>query len=342
MWKNIKRILFCLLILFCFLTFVFFSAIIATCILRIYPRGIPALVESRERSKDRRKDEEMMENLKKHIQVLSKDIGERNFLHHQNLERAASYIKEEFRNYGYSPEEEIYYLEGKPYRNIIATKNGKVLLEKVVIVCAHYDSAIGSPGADDNASAVAGLLELARLLSKEDLNKTIKFIAFTNEEPPFFATSNMGSFRYAQEAKRRGNNIWGVLCLESIGYYSDKKGSQGYPSRLLNLFYPGRGNFIALVSNFHSGCLLKKIAREFKRASNFPIECLIAPAILVPAISLSDHWSFWEFGYRAVMFTDTAFYRNPHYHTPQDLPEELNYASMTEFVKTLYHVLLGI
>lgn len=281
------------------------------------------------------------ENLKRHVTFLSRDIGERNFMQYQNLERAADYISEEFKNYGYEPEEQIYSLEGKPYRNIIATKKGEILSDKIIIVCSHYDSVMGSPGADDNASGVSGLLELARALSKENVNQTTRFIAFTNEEPPLFMTKDMGSFRYAQEAKRRGDNILGVVCLESIGYYSDKKGAQSYPLAL-SPFYPNKGNFIALVSNFHSRRLLKRIVREFKEVSSFSIEYLIAPAILAPAISFSDHWSFWKFGYRAVMITDTAFYRTPYYHTPQDTFEKLNYASMAELVKAFYWVLLEL
>ncbi len=286
-------------------------------------------------------DKELTENLKRHVRVLSQDIGERNFMQYQNLERAADYISEEFKNYGYEPEEQIYSLEGKPYRNIIATKKGEILSDKIIIVCSHYDSVMGSPGADDNASGVSGLLELARALSKENVNQTTRFIAFTNEEPPLFMTKDMGSFRYAQEAKRKGDNILGVVCLESIGYYSDKKGAQSYPLAL-SPFYPNKGNFIALVSNFHSRRLLKRIVREFKEVSSFSIEYLIAPAILAPAISFSDHWSFWKFGYRAVMITDTAFYRTPYYHTPQDTFEKLNYASMAELVKAFYRVLLEL
>lgn len=282
---------------------------------------------------------QMEENLKRHTQVLSKDIGERNFIHYQNLERAANYIKQEFRNYGYEPQEQIYHLEDKSFRNIIATKEGKTSPDKIIVVCAHYDSVWGSPGADDNASGVAGLIELAHLLYKEDLNKTIKFIAFANEEPPFYLTEDMGSFRYAKEAKRKGEDIQAALCLESIGFYSDNRGSQSYPLGL-RLFYPDKGNFIALVGNLSSRDLLKRIIKEFKKVSEFPVEYLSAPVILAPAISFSDHWSFWRFGYRAVMITDTAFYRNPYYHTSDDSLEKLNYPYLSEVVIALYKVLV--
>jgi Zn-dependent M28 family amino/carboxypeptidase len=279
--------------------------------------------------------------IKRHIQVLAVELGERNYVQHKNLGCAADYIREEFKSYGYEPTEQIYKIEDRPYRNIIVTKAGKDKKDKIIIICAHYDSVLGSPGADDNASGVAALLELARLFSQLDLNKTLKFIAFTNEEPPFYLTEYMGSFRYAKEAKKRRENIEAVLCLESIGFYSDNKSSQSYPFGL-SPFYPDKANFIAVVSNLSSGYLLKRIVGEFKKASNFPVEYLIAPIFLAEAISFSDHWSFWEFGYRAVMVTDTAFYRNPYYHTPQDTPGNINYKNMLEVIKGLYKVVLNL
>lgn len=282
--------------------------------------------------------EKMLENLKRHTVILSKDIGERNFMQYQNLERAAGYIKQEFKNYGYQPQEQVYDLAGKTFRNIIAIKRGKVLANKIIVVCAHYDSVVGSPGADDNASGVAGLLELARLLSKEELKKTVKFIAFTNEEPPFYLTKDMGSFHYAQEAKRKSEDIEAVFCLESIGYYSDKRKSQGYPFGL-SLFYPDRANFIAVAGNLTSCFLVKRIVKDFRKHSGFSIEYLVAPIFLAPAISFSDHASFWKFGYRATMITDTAFYRNSYYHTGQDTPEKLNYEYMAQVIDGLYKVI---
>lgn len=313
-----------------------------TVITNIIPvRFVPMLRDEKGTAKNEGKDEMMSDNLKRHVTVLSKDIGERNFIQYQNLERAADYIKQEFRNHGYEPEEQIYYLGGKPYRNIIATKKGKTSPEKIFIVCAHYDSVIGSAGADDNASGVAGLLELARLLYRENTNKTIRFVATTNEEPPLFMTKDMGSLRYAQEAARRGDDILGVLCLESIGYYSDKRGSQNYPLGF-GIFYPDKGNFIATVSNFSSRHLLKTVVKEFKKESSFPLEYLVGFSFLAPAISFSDHWSFWRFGYKAVMITNTALYRNPYYHTSQDTFEKLNYEYMSDVLKGLYQILLKL
>lgn len=284
---------------------------------------------------------EIEDKIKQHVKVLAADLGERNFIQHQNLERAADYIRKEFSSYGYQPQEQVYYIENKPYRNIIATKEGGSKKAQIIIVCAHYDSVWGSPGADDNASGVAGLLELARLINKAHLNKTIKFIATTCEEPPFFTTKDMGSFRYAQDAKRRGENIEGALSLEMIGFFSETKKSQNYPLGL-NFFYPDKGNFIAVASNLNSHSLLKRIVKEFKRESKFPIEYLIAPIFFMPAISFSDHWSFWKFGYKAVMITDTAFYRNPYYHSQNDTFEKLNYQSISSLMEGLYKVLLKL
>jgi Zn-dependent M28 family amino/carboxypeptidase len=281
---------------------------------------------------------ELKDNLKKHIKILSSDIGERNFTKYKNLEEAANYIQKEFKNYGYSPEEQVYNLEGRPLRNIMATKKGEVQPDKIIIVCAHYDSVFGSPGADDNASGMAGVLELARIFHKINLNKTVKFIAFTNEEPPFFTTDAMGSLRYAREAKRNGKDIEAVLCLESIGYCQEGKNSQKYPFGL-SPFYPDVGNFISLVSNFSSRALLKEIVKEFKDKSNLPLEYLVAPIFFAPAISFSDHWSFWRSGYKAVMITDTALYRNPCYHTQNDTYATLNYEYMSEVIKGMYEVL---
>ncbi len=279
------------------------------------------------------------ERLKNHVRVLSYEIGERNYIIYNALERSASYIKKTFESYDYRPVEQTYSVGDRVYRNIIATKVGKY--ENSIIVCAHYDSVSHYPGADDNASGVSGMLELSRLFSQETPKKTIKFIAFTNEEPPWFRTRYMGSYVYAREAKNKKEKIEEVLCLESIGFYSNKEGSQSYPL-LLYPFYPKRGNFIAVVSNLFSIGLVRKIVEEFKKHSSFPIEHLSAPVLLFPEIGLSDNWSFWQFDYKAVMITDTAFYRNPYYHTPKDTYNRLDYKSMAEVVRGLYRVLLKL
>jgi len=199
----------------------------------------------------------------------------------------------------------------------------------VVIVGAHYDSCF-NPGADDNASGVAALLELARLVRGEPLGRTVKFIAFTNEEPPIFQTEQMGSHVYARAARARGEDIRAVLVLEMLGYYDDRRGSQQYPP-LFGLFYPSQANFISVVSDFGSRRLCRQVSQAFKRASAFPIES-VSTFRSIPGVTWSDHWSFWQEGYPAVMVTDTAFLRNPHYHQMSDTWETLDYERMATVV----------
>lgn len=280
-------------------------------------------------------------NLKDHVVVLSQAIGERNFVYYERLEAAADYISEKFKSYGYKLEDQEYYLEGRRFRNIIATKLGDSAPEKVVIVGAHYDSVVGSPGADDNASAVAGLLELGRQLSTIKLPRTIKFVAFTNEEPPFYLTKEMGSMVYADQARKAREDIIAMIALEMIGYYSDEPNSQSYPLGL-GFFYPDAGNFIAVCGDLHSRGLVRRIREVFKQHSDIGIETLVSPGFFVPVIEFSDNSSFWREGYRAVMVTDTAFYRNPNYHGSGDTFEKLDYESMAEVVKGLYHVLVSL
>ncbi len=282
--------------------------------------------------------EQLEETLKKHVEVLAGEIGERSFIQYENLEKAKDYIIRVFEEYRYQPEEQIYFFQGKSFKNIIATKRGKS--KKAIIIGAHYDSVIGSPGADDNASGVSGLLELANLLKEEELSKTIKFIAFTNEEPPFFLTPDMGSQVYVREAKRKREDIEAMLCLESLGYYSDKKGSQSYPFGL-SLFYPDRGDFIGIVGDLKSKKLVRD-TKEILKKKNVKTQSLVALGFLVPAIEFSDHSSFWRAGYKAIMITDTAFYRNPYYHTHQDTPDKLNYKKLKELIIGLKDVIIEL
>ena len=277
--------------------------------------------------------------LKSHVYKLAHQIGERSVYKYEKLEEAAGYITEQFGSFGYNVEFQKYTLLGKTVKNIIATKVGSKIPEEVIIVAAHYDSCF-NPGADDNASAVAGLIELAKTTSDKKTNSTIKFIAFVNEEPPFFKTERMGSRVYAKEAKAKGENIKAVLILEMIGYYSNKPNSQRYPP-LFGLFYPNKGNFIAIVGNFQSRWLVKKVMTDFKKQTKFPIES-VATFGFVPGVDFSDHWSFWQEGYPAVMITDTGFYRNPHYHSSCDTYEKLDYESMAEVVKGLSAVIIEL
>ena len=278
--------------------------------------------------------QDLIDGLKKHVIELSHNIGERNFWFYQNLGKAADYIKEQFRSFGYEIDLETYLIDKKEFYNIIAVKKGKRNPDEIIIVGAHYDSVVGSLGADDNASGVAGLLELARLISQEQIDKTIKFIAFVNEEPPFFQTANMGSRVYAKSARKRKENIIAMISLEMLGFYNKNKNSQTYPL-FLGLFYPDSADFIGFVSNFGSASLLNKLKIAFNKHSQFPLETLIAPSIIT-GVDWSDHSSFWKYGYKAIMVTDTSFYRYPYYHSPLDTYEKLDYESMSKVISGLF------
>ncbi len=282
----------------------------------------------------------MEKNLKNHVIKLSKEIGERNYIYYDSLNKAADYIIEEFKEYGYTPKIQSYYIEGKIYKNIIAAKSGNIKPQETVIIGAHYDSVTGSPGGNDNGSGVSALLELSRLCLKSDTARTIKFMAFVNEEPPFYLSGDMGSRIYAMDAKKRGEDIKAMISLETIGYYSEQPNSQSYPL-FYSFFYPDKANFIAVVGNFKSRRLVKRIKNAFKRNSAFNIESAVAPEI-VHGVNFSDHDSFWRYGYEACMITDTAFYRYPYYHTQEDTYEKIVYDKFAEVVKGLYYAMLEL
>ncbi len=279
-------------------------------------------------------------NLKKHVIELCDEIGERNYIYYASLEEAADYIASEFKKYGYDLQMQSYDIEDREYQNIIATKKGSAKPQEVVIIGAHYDSVIGSPGANDNGSGVSALLELARLTSGAETNRTVKFIAFVNEEPPFFLSSDMGSRVYARDAKKRSEDIKAMLCLETIGYYSERRNSQSYPL-FYGFFYPDQANFIGVVGNFASRSLVAEVTDTFRENSDFSMESIVAPAF-VPGVNFSDQDSFWRYGYKAVMITDTAFYRYPYYHTMEDTYEKIDYDKLAEVVKGFYHVVLEL
>jgi hypothetical protein len=199
-----------------------------------------------------------------------------------------------------------------------------------VLVGAHYDSVVDSPGADDNASGVASMLELARLFAVRQPDRTVRFVAFANEEPPYFWTEDMGSLRYARMAKQRGDSIVAMLSLESLGFYSDAPRSQRYPL-FLAWFYPDRGNFIAVVGNVGSRRLVHRVLASFRSHTQFPSEGSAAPK-QIPGIGWSDQWSFWKEGYQGVMITGTAPNRNANYHTELDIPRTLDFGRLARVV----------
>lgn len=216
-------------------------------------------------------------------------------------------------------------------KNIEAEMTGSKKPEEIIIVGAHYDSVSGSPGANDNASGVAALLELARNFKEQSPERTLRFVAFVNEEPPYFQTEEMGSRVYARRSRERGENIVAMISLETIGYYSDAENSQVYPFPF-SLFYPSRGDFIGFVSNTSSRTLVRGAIRVFREDAAFPSQGVAAPGWLT-GIGWSDQWSFWKEDYPAIMITDTAIFRYPHYHRRSDTPDKIDYDRMARVVE---------
>lgn len=271
--------------------------------------------------------------LRRHVHALAAEIGERNVLRPEALAAAEAYIARAWRAQGHAVGMQRYAAQGVDCANVELALEGASRPGEIIVVGAHYDSVEGSPGADDNASAVAVLLELGRMLAGRALARTVKLVAFVNEEPPFFYWGEMGSGVYARAARRRGDDIRLMCSLEMLGCYSDAPGSQGYPP-LLRHFYPDRGNFIAFVSNLRSRRALGAAVRAFRAGTGFPCESAALPA-WVPGVAWSDQLSFWRAGYRAIMITDTAFYRYPYYHTALDTPERLDYRRMAALAEGL-------
>ena len=267
-------------------------------------------------------------------------IGERNYTRPAALDAAADYVATTLGGLGYEVEAQHFTVAGHAFRNLEVTVRGRRRPEEIVVVGGHYDSVVGTPGADDNATGVAAVLELARLLRDHPLDRTVRLVAFANEEPPFFQTEHMGSRVYAREAVRRGDRIVAMLSLETIGYYSSERGSQRYPPPL-NLAYPDRGDFIGFVGNVRSRALVRRSIGAFRRSTPFPSEGVAAPS-WVPGVFWSDHASFWREGIPAVMITDTAPFRNPHYHGRTDTPERIDSVKLTRVVHGVAEVVRAL
>lgn len=268
------------------------------------------------------------------VTMLAGEIGVRSFQDLERLEKTATYISDQFTSFGYQVTRQPFVFKGNTYHNIIAELTGNASPETLLIVGAHYDAVRTTPGADDNASGVAGLLGLARELANARMERTIRFVAFALEEWPVYRSSNMASYHYAKSLAETNERVEGMICLEMIGYFCDQQGSQHYPFPFMNRVFPKSGNFISMVGNRSSKAFTRRIANSFKKATDLPLITLNAPAIMI-GIDFSDHWSFGKFGYQALMVTDTAFYRNPHYHAPTDIPETLDYDRMARVVEGL-------
>jgi hypothetical protein len=275
--------------------------------------------------------------LYRHVEALSVHIGSRSVYEPDKIEETKRYILACLESFGYTPELQPYAYGGKTFSNIIVSIQGKSRSDETVIIGAHYDTVYGTPGADDNASAVAVLLEMSRMLKSISPERTLKLIFFVFEEPPLFRTQHMGSYVYAKEAKGRNENIRVMISLEMLGYYADKKGGQTFPLPLMGFMFSSTPDFIAVVGNLSSRSLVKRTGDALTRSSHISVETLSTVGF-VPGVDFSDNWSFWKMGYTAVMITDTAFYRNPNYHTESDTIDTLDFNRMTELLKGLVEV----
>ncbi len=264
----------------------------------------------------------LREELRAAVQMLAGEIGERNMWRYAQLNAAADFIEDSFSRAGLHPRRDSYELRGQACHNIEAEIPGA--RREIILIGAHYDSVFGSPGANDNGSGVAATLALARRFANRKTQHTMRFVAFVNEEPPYFLSGEMGSLVYAGRCKARGDKISAMISLETIGYFSDAPNSQTYPSRVIGAFYPKVGNFIGFVSNVHSRALLRRVVALFRKHAKIPSEAAALPAF-IPGVSWSDQWSFWRNGYPAIMVTDTAPFRYPYYHSASDTPDKLDY-----------------
>ncbi len=278
--------------------------------------------------------------LSRHVRVLSHDIGERNVPQQESLQRTIEYLSSSLSKFGYTPIEQTYSLGGRRLSNVQADLDGTENAAPMLIVGAHYDSVTGTVGANDNGSGVAATLELARLLSGKKFRRTIRFVFFVNEEPPYFQTDDMGSLVYARQLRQSGAKVQAMLSLETIGFYSDSPHSQKYPP-VLSWFYPDQGDFIGFVGNTESRSLVRKAIRIFRENTAFPSEGIAAPAGW-PGIGWSDHWSFWQQNYPAIMITDTAVFRYPYYHTATDTIDKIDFNRMARAVEGVQHVVVSL
>lgn len=282
-------------------------------------------------------------DLQNHVNRLCQINPPRNYKNLNSLNLAADYIFQEFLVSGLRLTKQTYELGSDgTFTNIIAEINPNI--ENTIVIGAHYDVCGDIKGADDNASAIAGLIELGKLfrLHEKEIPFNIQLVAYSTEEPPFFASSKMGSYVHAKSLFDQKKKVELMIALEMIGFYTDKPKSQKYPSILLKPFYPSKGNFIAAVSKHDHSDIVKEIKNIFNTKTSLPCETLAAPAFIATGIDFSDHRNYWEFGYKAIMITDTAFYRNYNYHEVTDTPDTLDYPKMAEVVKGTFLYILSL
>lgn len=284
--------------------------------------------------------ENIKERLYNDVDKLTSIRPFRNYVNLTSLNAVADYIFQEFNKQNGQPEFQEFIIDGNTYKNVIATfgpKNGPR-----IVVGAHYDVAGNQPGADDNASGIAGLLEIARMLANapEKITHRIDLVAYTLEEPPFFSTDQMGSVFHAKSLYENKISVKYMICLEMIGYFSDKPNSQGFPDDSLKKFYPNEGNFIIVVGRTGKEAFTESVKQLMKKNSKIDVQSISLPENEGLA-RLSDHRNYWDYGYDAVMINDTSFLRNPHYHQKSDTIDTLDFEKMTEVIIGVYNVIIN-
>ena len=284
--------------------------------------------------------EDLSSELRRHVIALAEGIGERGTYKPDAYIKARDYIADQFRAMGYDPRFQTFTARDIECSNIEVTVPSTAKANDIFVIGAHYDTVQDSPGANDNTSGVAGVLSLARMLKDSHPACTIRLVAFAEEEPPSFQTITMGSMFYAKSCRDRNENIVGMFSLETIGYYSDAPDSQRYPTPF-DKVYPSVGNFIAFVANVQSGGLMRDSIASFRKHCQFPSEGGAVPD-MAPGIGWSDHWSFWQLGYPAVMVTDTAPFRYSRYHNRGDTPDKLDFGKMAKVIEGLRCVIADL
>lgn len=284
----------------------------------------------------------LRDSLKTDVAMLAEEIGPRGVLQSNNLAAAANYIEQTLEAAGYEVTRQCFDVDGVNCCNLEVEITGSSRPDEIIVVGGHYDSVLAElncPGANDNASGTAATLAIARAFVNKKPQRTVRFVLFVNEEPPYFQRQKelMGSWVYAQGCKEREENIVAMFSLETIGYYSDEANSQAYPFPL-GLVYPSTGNFITFVGNIGSRQLVRESISSFRKQTKFPSEGGALPGFL-RGVGWSDHWSFWKAGYNAIMITDTAPFRYPHYHKLTDTPDKLDYNKMAVVVEGLTQVI---
>ena len=277
------------------------------------------------------------ERLREILVHLSETIGERNLRKPEKLKEAADFIFGSFEKSGYSLERQTFKVSGMECMNIVAEVTGTTHPKEIILVGAHYDSVQGSPGANDNGTGTAALLLIAERFRGKKFARTLRFVAFSNEEPPYFQRDGyMGSWIYAKACRERSDDLQVVISLETMGYFTDEPQSQKYPP-LLAALYPSTGNFIGFVSNLESRKLLQDTFVKFRQHCQVPCERAALPGEL-QGVGWSDHWSFWQEGYQGIMVTDTALFRYPHYHLDTDTVDKVDFDRYSQVVDGLTRV----